>query len=80
MADHAEGHLPSAGFEPKDALGAAIKATMVTGAAGTFISTIQNTLTKQNVGAFGIFTKTGGTIAVFGVYREDRGTTLGPHS
>ncbi|KAF2169651.1 hypothetical protein M409DRAFT_20064 [Zasmidium cellare ATCC 36951] len=65
MAEHAQEELPSAGYQPKDALGAAIKATMVTGAAGTFISTIQNTLTKQNVGAFGIFTRTGGTIAVF---------------
>lgn len=66
MAEHVAEELPSAGYQPKDALGAAIKATMVTGAAGTFISTIQNTLTKQNVGAFGIFTRTGGTIAVFG--------------
>lgn len=68
MSEHAHEGVISAGYQPKDALGAAIKATMVTGAAGTFISTIQNTLTKQNVGAFGIFTKTGGTIAVFGAY------------
>ncbi|KAF7845706.1 hypothetical protein BT93_L1079 [Corymbia citriodora subsp. variegata] len=52
-------------YQPKDAIGATIKATLVTGAAGTFISAIQNTLTKQNVGAFGVFTRTGGTIAVF---------------
>ena len=38
-------------YHPKDALGDAIKATLVTGGAGAFISTIQNTLTKQNVGA-----------------------------
>lgn len=68
MAEHVEEEQLSAGYQPKDALGAAIKATMVTGAAGTFISTIQNTLTKQNVGAFGIFTRTGGTIAVFGAF------------
>ncbi|KAK4611575.1 NADH-ubiquinone oxidoreductase [Fulvia fulva] len=52
-------------YHPKDAIGAAIKATLVTGGAGTFISTIQNTLTKQNVGAFGIFTRSGTTIATF---------------
>ena len=52
-------------YQPKDAIGAALKATLVTGAAGTFISSIQNTLTKQNAGAFGIFTRTGTTIAVF---------------
>lgn len=54
-------------YQPKDAVGATIKATGVTAAAGTFVSTIQNTLTKQNVGAFGVFSRTGGTIAVFGM-------------
>jgi hypothetical protein len=49
-------------YHPKDAVGGAVKATLVTGAAGAFVSTIQNTLTKQNVGAFGVFTRTGGTI------------------
>lgn len=57
-------------YQPKDAIGAAIKATLVTGGAGTFISTIQNTLTKQNVGAFGIFTRTGTTIATFGMSKN----------
>ena len=45
------------------------KVALITGAAGTFVSTIQNTLTKQNVGAFGIFTKSGSTIAVFGALK-----------
>jgi hypothetical protein len=54
-------------YQPQDAVGAAIKATAITGGAGAFISTIQNTLAKQNVGAFGVFTRTGGTIAVFGM-------------
>lgn len=54
-------------YHPKDALGNAIKATLVTGGAGAFISTIQNTLTKQNVGAWGVFTRSGGTIGVFGM-------------
>lgn len=53
-------------YHPKDALGSTIKATTITGGAGLFVSAIQNTLTKQNVGAMGIFTRTGGTIAVFG--------------
>lgn len=38
---------------------------MITASAGAIISGVQNALTKQNVGAFGILTKTGGTIAVF---------------
>ncbi|GAB7356365.1 hypothetical protein MBLNU459_g7150t1 [Dothideomycetes sp. NU459] len=53
-------------YHPKDAIGASIKATMITTGAGAFVSTIQNTLTKQNVGAMGMFSKTGSTIAVFG--------------
>jgi hypothetical protein len=30
------------------------------------LSGIQNTLSRQNIGAWGIFTRTGSTIAVFG--------------
>jgi hypothetical protein len=41
------------------------QATAVTGFAGTFISAVQNTLTKQNVGAMGVITRSGGTIAIF---------------
>lgn len=58
-------------YHPKDAVGNAIKATLVTGGAGAFISTIQNTLTKQNVGAWGVFTRSGGTIGVFGMPEKD---------
>ena len=66
MADPEQDQIPDV-YQPKDAVGAAIKATAITAAAGAFVSTIQNTLTKQNVGAFGIFTRTGGTIAIFGI-------------
>ena len=53
-------------YQPKDAVTAGIKSTLITGAAGALVSSVQNTLTKQNVTAWGIFTRTGGTIAVFG--------------
>ena len=59
-------------YQPKDAVGQTVKATALTTGAGLFISTIQNTLTRQNVGAFGVFTRTGGTIAVFGASEEPR--------
>jgi hypothetical protein len=49
--------------KPKDALGAATNALFMTGGAGLFVSAIQNSLQRQNVGAFGVFTKSGGTIA-----------------
>ncbi|MCJ1364214.1 hypothetical protein MMC16_003323 [Acarospora aff. strigata] len=52
-------------YQPKDAIASSIKSTMITGAAGAFVSAIQNTLTKQNVTGWGVFTRTGGTIAVF---------------
>ncbi|MCJ1296137.1 hypothetical protein MMC34_007702 [Xylographa carneopallida] len=52
-------------YQPKDAVTAGITSTLITGAAGALVSSVQNTLTKQNVTAWGIFTRTGGTIAVF---------------
>lgn len=62
MAEHEEEHS----YHPQDAIGQSIKATLVTGGAGLFFSTVQNTLTRQNVGMMGVFTRTGGTVAVFG--------------
>lgn len=53
-------------YHPKDAVGGAIKATLVTATGGAFVSAVQNTLTKQNVGAWGVFTRSGGTIGTFG--------------
>ncbi|KAI9052486.1 hypothetical protein LZ554_003830 [Drepanopeziza brunnea f. sp. 'monogermtubi'] len=52
-------------YHPHDAIKAAINGTMITGAAGGLVSAIQNSLAKKNVSAWGVFTKTGGTIAVF---------------
>jgi hypothetical protein len=53
-------------YHPKDAVKAAINGTLITGAAGGLVSAVQNTLTKSNIGAWGVFTKSGSTIAVFG--------------
>lgn len=52
---------------PKDAVNTAIESTLVTGAAGLAIAAIKNTLTKQNVSGWGVFTRYGGIIAIFGV-------------
>ena len=59
-------------YHPKDAISATIKATAITAGAGAFISTIQNTLTKHNVGAFGAVSRFGGTTAVFGRTRSSQ--------
>ena len=54
-------------YKPKDAIGRAIESTLVMGAAGLAISAIQTSLTKENIGALGVFTRGGGIIAVFGL-------------
>ena len=54
-------------YQPKDAIGTSIKSTLIMGGAGTLVSAVQNALTKQNVTAWGVFTRTGGTIAIFGL-------------
>ncbi|KAF3925121.1 hypothetical protein ABW20_dc0100134 [Dactylellina cionopaga] len=62
MPDHSD---ESDGYHPKDALTNALNAVMITGGAGLIVSGVQNTLAKENRGLFGLFTKTGGTIATF---------------
>ena len=52
-------------YIPQDAVRAATKSLLVTGAAGLLLAATQNTLTRQNVGAMGVFTKYGGTIGIF---------------
>jgi len=59
-------------YHPKDAVGAALKTTTITGVAGGLVSGIQNTLTKQNIGAMGVFTRTGSTIATYGMRYKRR--------
>ncbi|EFE39220.1 hypothetical protein TRV_06132 [Trichophyton verrucosum HKI 0517] len=52
-------------YHPQDALKRAINTTMVTGGVGLFTSAVQNTLQKQNVGPWGVFTRSGSTIFLF---------------
>lgn len=62
-------------YHPKDAIKGAIQDSMVTGIAGVFFSAAQNTLTKKNVGVWGVFTRTGSTIAVMTVMGAGFGFT-----
>lgn len=64
MASQQTENIP---YHPRDAIDAAIKSTALTGGFGLFASAVQNTLAKQNVGPLGIFMRSGGTIAVFGM-------------
>ncbi|KAL9101727.1 MAG: hypothetical protein Q9163_003049 [Psora crenata] len=52
-------------YQPKDAVGHGVTTTLIMGGVGLTVSAIQNTLTRQNVGAWGVFTRTGGAITLF---------------
>jgi hypothetical protein len=54
-------------FHPRDAIANTGSATLQTTAVGAIVAGVQNTLRKQNVGAMGIFTRSGGVIALYGV-------------
>lgn len=54
-------------YQSKDAIGPSINTMLIVGGAGAIMSAAQNTLTKHNVGAWGFFTRTGGTVGMFGL-------------
>jgi len=51
-------------YTPQDALSRSARSAALTGAAGLFIASVQNTVAKQQVGAFGVFTRFGTTIGL----------------
>ncbi|PLB33235.1 Tim17/Tim22/Tim23/Pmp24 family protein [Aspergillus candidus] len=61
MATHTEEHT----YHPKPTVQRALKTSMLTAGAGLFASAVQNTLTRKNVGPFGVFVRSGSTIGVF---------------
>ncbi|CAN9088220.1 hypothetical protein AA0113_g2223 [Alternaria arborescens] len=52
-------------FHPRDALSNTASTTLQTTAVGAVVAGVQNTLRKQNVGAMGILTRSGGIIALY---------------
>jgi len=52
-------------YHPQDAIGAGIKSSLAVGTAGLFFAAVQTSYAKQNVGAFGVFSRFGGTTALF---------------
>jgi hypothetical protein len=52
-------------YEPKNAVKATLNTSLLTGAAGLAMSAVQNTISRENIGAFGIFRRTGATIGSF---------------
>ncbi|KAH9880122.1 hypothetical protein J1614_002148, partial [Plenodomus biglobosus] len=65
MADH------PATFHPRDALSNTASTALQTTAVGAIVAGVQNTLRKQNVGAMGILTRSGGLIALYGADLAD---------
>lgn len=56
-------------YQPKDALGASLRSATLAGAGGLFLASVQNTVTKENVGFFSVFSRFGSTIGLFGKSR-----------
>jgi hypothetical protein len=56
-------------FHAQDALANTMRTTLQATAFGALMAGAQNTLRKQNVGAMGILTRSGGIIALYGVWR-----------
>lgn len=52
----------------KDCIAEAGKTAGIAGGMGLFVSAMQNTIQKHNTGAKGVITRTGGTIAFFGMF------------
>ncbi|KAF2252646.1 hypothetical protein BU26DRAFT_453066 [Trematosphaeria pertusa] len=52
-------------FHPRDTLANTASTTLKLTACGAIFAGVQNTLRKQNVGAMGIFTRSGGIIALY---------------
>ena len=53
-------------YRPQDVVRATLRAMMITGGVGLAYSAVQNSLTKHNVGAWGVFTRSGGVVTMFG--------------
>lgn len=53
-------------YHPKDAIAFTTSTTFKIGMAGLAISAVQNALKRENIGAMGVLTRTGGTIVTFG--------------
>ena len=57
-------------YTPQDALGRSARSAMMTGAAGLFIASVQNTVAKEQIGAFGVFTRFGRTIGLLSTIKS----------
>ncbi|KAK7753321.1 hypothetical protein SLS62_004611 [Diatrype stigma] len=54
-------------FHARDAVKSGLEGALAGGAVGFFAAAVQNSLSKQNIGSWAVFTKHGGTIASFAI-------------
>lgn len=54
-------------YHPVDTLANTATTTLQTGVAGAILAGVQNSLRKQNVGAWGILTRSGHIIGIYGM-------------
>jgi len=52
-------------FHPQDTIARSIRSATMTGGAGLLMAAVQNTVARENIGAFGVFTRFGATCALF---------------
>lgn len=55
-------------YHPVDAVKTGIQGALITGAGGLFAASIKNATRRENVGALGVFTRSGGMIFTFSTY------------
>jgi predicted membrane protein len=53
-------------YKPVDAIQAGVEGAITCGTFGLVASAVVNALARQNVGAMGVFTRTGGLILIYG--------------
>ena len=67
-------------YHPQDAIGTATRAAALTGVAGLFLASVQNTVAKENIGPLGVFTRFGRTVGLFSMRLAALGYSLDAYS
>ena len=73
--------FPQEPFHQKNSVKSGTHGALVGGCAGFAASAVQNSLARTNVGAWGVFTRSGSTVVTFSMFpRRPRGLDWGPSS
>lgn len=64
-------------YEYQDALSRSTRSALITGAAGALLAAVQNTVARDQTSPFGVFTRFGGTIGIYGTIGRSSGPEAG---